>query len=49
MNGTFWTVIILAYYLLATLLPIDKLIGKLYPIFGILLITMAVAVIGGSA
>ena len=47
MNGTFWTVIILAYYLLATLLPIDKLIGKLYPIFGILLITMAVAVIGG--
>ena len=47
MSGTFWTVIILAYYLLATLLPIDKLIGKLYPIFGILLITMAVAVIGG--
>ena len=47
MNRTFWTVIILAYYLLATLLPIDKLIGKLYPIFGILLITMAVAVIGG--
>ncbi|MBR4724029.1 MAG: carbon starvation protein A, partial [Clostridia bacterium] len=47
MNGTFWTVIILAYYLLATLLPIDKLIGKLYPIFGILLITMAVSVICG--
>jgi carbon starvation protein CstA len=47
MNGTFWTVVILIYYLLATLLPIDKLIGKLYPVFGILLITMAVAVIGG--
>lgn len=47
MNGTFWTVIILVYYLLATLLPIDKLIGKLYPIFGILLITMAISVIGG--
>ena len=30
MNGTFWAIIILAYYLLATLLPIDKLIGKLY-------------------
>ena len=29
MNGTFWAIIILAYYLLATLLPIDKLIGKL--------------------
>lgn len=47
MNGTFWAVIILIYYLLATLLPIDKLIGKLYPIFGVLLIVMAAAVIGG--
>ena len=47
MNGTFWAVVILAYYLLATLLPIDKLIGKLYPVFGILLIVMAGAVIGG--
>ncbi len=47
MNGTFWAVVILAYYLLATLLPIDKLIGKLYPIFGVLLIVMAGSVIGG--
>ena len=47
MNGTFWAVVILAYYLLATLLPIDKLIGKLYPVFGVLLILMAVSVIGG--
>lgn len=47
MSGTFWTVIILVYYLFATLLPIDKLIGKLYPVFGILLIVMAAAVIGG--
>ena len=47
MNGTFWAIVILAYYLLATLLPIDKLIGKLYPVFGILLIVMAGAVIGG--
>ncbi len=47
MNGTFWAIVILVYYLLATLLPIDKLIGKLYPIFGVLLIVMAVAVIGG--
>ncbi len=47
MNGTFWAIIILAYYLLATLLPIDKLIGKLYPVFGILLIAMAGVVIGG--
>ena len=47
MSGTFWAIVILAYYLLATLLPIDKLIGKLYPIFGVLLIVMAAAVIGG--
>ena len=47
MNGTFWAIVILAYYLLATLLPIDKLIGKLYPVFGVLLIVMAGAVIGG--
>ena len=47
MNGTFWAVVILAYYLLATLLPIDKVIGKLYPVFGVLLVAMAAAVIGG--
>ena len=47
MNGTFWAVVILIYYLMATLLPIDKLIGKLYPVFGVLLIIMAAAVIGG--
>ena len=47
MNGTGWSIVILAYYLLATLLPIDKLIGKLYPVFGVLLIIMAVSVIGG--
>ena len=47
MNGTFWAVVILAYYLLATLLPIDKVIGKLYPVFGVLLVTMAAAVMGG--
>ena len=47
MNGTFWAVVILVYYLAATLLPIDKLISKLYPVFGVLLITMAAAVVGG--
>jgi carbon starvation protein CstA len=34
-------VIIFVYYLLATLLPIDKLIGKIYPVFGISLLIMA--------
>ena len=44
-NKYIWVVIILAYYLIATLLPIDKLIGKIYPIFGILLLGMAVAIV----
>lgn len=47
MNTTFWVVIILIYYFLATLLPIDKLIGKLYPIFGAVLLAMAIGIIGG--
>jgi len=42
-----WLVIVLAYYFLATLLPIDKLIGKVYPFFGLCLIIMAVGVAGG--
>ncbi|SHI19590.1 carbon starvation CstA family protein [Desulfosporosinus lacus] len=35
---------IFIYYILATLLPIDKIIGKIYPVFGLLLIIMAVGV-----
>ncbi len=44
---TFWLAVILIYYLAATFLPVDKIIGKIYPIFGICLIIMAVG-IGGS-
>lgn len=44
---TFWTVVILGYYVLATLLPIDKIIGKLYPVFGITLLVMAFGIITG--
>jgi carbon starvation protein CstA len=40
-----WTVIIFAYYVLATLLPIDKLIGKVYPFFGAALLFMAVGIL----
>lgn len=47
-NVTFWTIIILIYYFLATLLPIDKIIGKLYPIFGVCLIIMAVGIAGAT-
>ena len=43
---TFWLAVIMIYYLLATFLPIDKIIGKLYPIFGICLIIMAVGIAG---
>ena len=38
-----WIVIIIVYYFVATLLPIDKIIGKLYPLFGFALVFMAVA------
>lgn len=41
-----WVWIILAYYFIATLLPIDKIIGKVYPLFGIALVAMAVGLLG---
>ena len=37
-----WIAIILVYYFIATMLPIDKLIGKIYPLFGAALIFMSV-------
>ena len=37
--------LILVYYLVATILPIDKIIGKIYPLFGGLLIFMAVGIL----
>lgn len=43
-NNTFWVLVILGYYFLATLLPIDKIIAKLYPIFGLLLVVMTTLV-----
>lgn len=42
-----WMIIILAYFLLSAIVPIDKIIGKAYPIFGIILVVMALAIIGG--
>lgn len=38
----FWLGVIFVYYFVATLVPIDKLIGRIYPVFGALLIIMAV-------
>lgn len=43
---TVWVVLIFAYYILATLLPIDKIIGRVYPFFGIALLIMAVGILG---
>lgn len=40
-----WVWIILAYYVLATMLPVDKIIGKIYPIFGVALIAMAIGLL----
>lgn len=42
-----WVGIILVYYILATLLPVDKIIGRVYPFFGALLLVMAFGV-GGA-
>jgi carbon starvation protein CstA len=47
LDVTFWTYVIFAYYIAATLLPIDKLIGRIYPVFGICLLIMALGVSGG--
>lgn len=46
MHVTFWAIAIFMYYILATLLPVDKLIGNLYPIFGFALLFMAAGIMG---
>lgn len=43
----FWLYVIFAYYILATLLPVNKIIGKIYPFMGAALIFMALGV-GGA-
>ena len=42
-----WIAAIFAYYILATIVPIDKIIGRFYPIFGALLVFMSVGLIIG--
>ncbi|QZE12807.1 carbon starvation protein A [Halosquirtibacter laminarini] len=44
MNVSYLIAIIFGYYLLATLVPVDKLIGKVYPLFGLCLLIMAVGI-----
>ncbi|RKN83456.1 carbon starvation CstA family protein [Ulvibacterium marinum] len=40
-----WVGIILVYYVLSTLLPIDKIISKLYPVFGVAMLLMAIGLL----
>lgn len=42
-STTMWITIIFIYYVVATMLPIDKIIGKIYPLFSFSLLFMAVA------
>lgn len=46
LDRVFWVIVIFVYYMLATVLPIDKLIGNLYPLFGFALLFMAVGILG---
>lgn len=53
LNKLFWVAVIFIYYILATLLPVDKVIGRFYPIFGFALLFMALGLLtvllfGGS-
>ena len=41
-----WVAVIIVYYFVATVLPVDKIIGKIYPVFGAALIFMAIALLG---
>ena len=41
----FWMVVIFTYYVLATLLPIDQIIGRIYPLFAFALLFMAVGIL----
>ena len=44
-DTTFWIIVVFLYYVLATLLPIDKIIGKVYPLFAIALLFMAIGIL----
>ncbi len=44
LDTQFWIIVVFIYYILATLLPIDKLIGNIYPVFGFALLFMAVGI-----
>ncbi|MBE6505905.1 MAG: carbon starvation protein A [Methanobrevibacter millerae] len=45
-NTFVWIIIIFIYFFIATILPIDKIIGKIYPVFGALFLVMAILMTG---
>lgn len=45
LDTTFWIIVVFAYYIFATLLPVDKIIGKIYPLFAVALLFMAVGIL----
>ena len=47
LDTSFWLWVVIVYFFIATFLPIDKVIGKFYPVFGLCLLFMALGV-GGS-
>ena len=47
LNRWIFVALIFVYYLVATVLPVDKVIGKIYPIFGAALLLMCVGILGG--
>lgn len=44
MGHWFWVAVIFIYYFASTILPIDKIIGRIYPIFGAILLLSCVGV-----
>ena len=46
-SSSFWITLIFIYFILATILPIGNVIGKIYPVFGLALLAMAIGICYG--
>ncbi len=44
LNVNFWIILVFIYYIIATMMPIDKIIGRVYPLFSIALLFMAAGI-----
>lgn len=44
-NVYFWIIMIFVYYFIASIFPIDKIIGKIYPVFAAALLFMALGIL----